>query len=185
MKRGSGPRANPEKTRQWQQRSAARAAEKQREGSQTGARPGKQTVTHKGRSPKVPGQIGRNAPPPPPKPGRVEFRGPPLVGRSCAQCLVRGKSRKAAAWHHWLGQQHIRRYVDAQRIRDDGAERALTRRLIHDERNLSPMCWDCHDAHENVANGPKFPEDLVPDSARIFAAELGPWYVVRLEHDYV
>lgn len=182
MRRGGGPRSNPEKTRHWQRRSAEKAQQRQRE---NGTRPGEQTADRKGRAPKVPGQVGRNKPPAPPKLGRVEFRGPLLTGRSCAQCLADGKSTPAAAWHHWLGQQHIRRYVDSLRIRDEGQERSVTRRLIHDERNLSPMCWSCHDLHENVANGRKFAADLVPDTAHVFAAELGPWYTARLAHDYL
>lgn len=175
MERGPGPRANRQKTQEWQRRSAQRAEENRRA-----------KVNRKDRGELVPGQIGKRPPPAAPSPlKRVEFRGPMLSGRSCAQCLADGKSRKAAAWHHWLGQQHIRAYVDSQRIRDEGQDRALRRRLLHDERNLSPMCWRCHDDHENVANGRKFAAGLVPEPAREFAAELGPWFVVRLEHDYL
>jgi hypothetical protein len=180
MRSGRGPRANPAKTREWQQRSAAKAAERQRERGAAAER-----VDKKGRGPLKPGQIGDTSPPRAPRPDRrVEFRGPLLAGRSCCTCLARDRVRKAVHWHHWIAQQHLRAYVDSLRIRDDGQKRALLRRLLHDQRNLSPVCFDCHDAHEHRVNGPKFTAADVPDSAREFAAELGAMYVVRLEHDY-
>lgn len=179
MRRGAGPRARPHKTRDWQQRSAAKAAENAR------GRERKPLVSKKDKNLLVPGQMGRKAPPRPPSPlERVAFRGPLLTGKACVICLRNDRSKPARHWHHWIAQQHIRAYVDSQRIRDEGQERALTRRLLHDERNLSPVCFACHDAHENVANGPKFTAADVPDSSREFAAELGGWYVARLQHDY-
>lgn len=185
MKRGRGPRANPRKTREWQQRSAERAAENARDRSRDLPMLRPEAVDKKGRGELRAGQVGRKPPPEFPGPTRrVEFRGLLLTGRSCSVCLRAGRSKQGRQWHHWLGQQHIRAYVDAQRIRDEGEERALTRRLLHDDRNLSPVCFECHDAHENAANGPKFSAGDVPDSAREFAAELGGWFVVRLEHDY-
>jgi hypothetical protein len=179
VRKGPGPRSNAAKTRAWQQRSAVRAAANAR---------AKQAprVMRKGRQQLVPGQLGAKPPPPSPSPkGRVEFRGMPLAGRSCAICLRLDRSRPARQWHHWIAQQHIRAYVDSLRIRDETQERAVTRRLLHDERNLSPVCFACHDSHENVANGPKFTAADVPESAHAFAAELGAWYVARLEHDYL
>lgn len=172
MKRGRGPkrrtrlRADPGKVREFE----ARAREK---------------TDRKGRGALVPGQVGEKPPTPTPSPrGRVEFRGPLLAGRACVKCLSRGRSARAVNWHHWVPQQQLRVYVRGLRL-DEDARRGLLRRLLHDGRNISPVCGTCHDSHEAPGVGSeRFSADDVPSSAREFAAELGPEWVERLRRAY-
>lgn len=181
MRRGRGPRAKPGNVRAWQQRSAQKAAENARTRVE---RPPVAKVVKKGRGPLVPGQVGRKPPPPLPK-RRVEFRGPLLTGRSCFYCLLDGRNSQARQWHHWLPQERIRVYVDTLRIRDESEERRTLQRLLNDRRNISPVCVGCHEQHEHSLHGVTFTAEHVPESAHVFAAELGPEWAERLRLAYV
>lgn len=96
--------------------------------------------------------------------------------RVCERC---GTAR-ATGWHHWVPQQHLRAYVRSLRLpTPDG--RALLRRLIHDWRNLTALCDDCHGNGDETA---ALCAEDVPASAHEFAATLGPEWVERLAHRY-
>lgn len=99
---------------------------------------------------------------------------PPARTLLCSRC----EKRKASNWHHWLPQQHIRAYVRSRRLDEDEA-RALEYTLLHDRRNLSPLCGTCHDEEGGVLR----PDD-VPPSAVFFAVELGGEWIARLNHRY-
>lgn len=115
----------------------------------------------------------------------VSFRGPLLRGHACFSCLRHDRRRPARQWHHWLGQSQIKAYVRSLRIRDDVEQRALLRRLLHDRRNISPVCADCHAASDPTqgADG-NWTADCVPKSAHEFAAELGPEWAEKLRRTY-
>lgn len=173
MKRGRGPKrrtrleVSPEKVRAFEQRGRERAV-----------------VERKGRQHLRPGQIGAGSPAPSPEKGRVEFRGPLLAGRSCWACLRRDRSRPGREWHHWLPQRLLREYVRSLRL-DAEQARTVLRRLLHDERNLSPVCLTCHDAHEHPGvSNERFGRADVPASAIEFAVELGPEWAERLRRLY-
>lgn len=96
-------------------------------------------------------------------------------------CAEPGCSRKARTWHHWLPQQQIRAYVRSLRL-PDSKSRPLLRRLLRDERNLSPFCGDHHGEHGTTAH--EFEHEQVPASAFEFAGDLGPEWRARLERMY-
>jgi hypothetical protein len=58
----------------------------------------------------------------------------------------------------------------------------LYARLIHDERNVSPLCLDCHGPYGTTTANLR--REHVPASAFCFAAELGPEWVAKLERAY-
>lgn len=89
------------------------------------------------------------------------------------RCLACGRPG-ATTRHHVLPRQVIRREGRSLGLR--------VRVLLADPRNLVPMHFDCHLAHENWA--PRLTREQVPERAWQFARELGEWAVVRLERDY-
>lgn len=150
MKRDKGLRADPEKVRAFLRRSQQRARERAGERRAAQERAGKRPVVFRS-----------------PSPARLE---------PCAAC----RQRRAAHWHHWLSQERIRAYVRSLRIRDDDEQRRLLKVLLHDRRNLSPVCVECHGTRTlEHARG------LTPPAAAFeFAAELGPEWQERLRRDY-
>lgn len=94
-------------------------------------------------------------------------------------CVVCG--RRADAWHHWLEQQHIRTFVRA-RFRGRETRRRTYYRLLHDRRNLSPVCVECHGV-SGFDHGQRL-RAHVPRSARRFVRDLGPEWVERLARTY-
>lgn len=163
MKRGKGPKADPEKTRAWQQRSRERAAANARGRSSA---PPNLAVPDVDRF----GQPGAR---------RVEFRArTPAREHTCFKC----KRRKAQHWHHWSPQSHIRAFVRAERIRELRHEAVLLRRLLRDERNLSPVCAGCHG--DKALGASRLTREDVPASAFEFAMEMGAEWLERLRGLY-
>lgn len=54
---------------------------------------------------------------------------------------------------------------------------------VWDSRNVMWCCARCHELHENGSR--LFPASLIPESARKFAAEVGPAAASRLERGYL
>jgi hypothetical protein len=99
----------------------------------------------------------------------------PANRQRCFRCKTR-----AAQWHHWLGQEHLRVMVRGLRLPVEEGQRVL-RGLLRDERNLSPVCMACHEFGEGAGltrtvNGTqfrgRFMAEEVPESAGVFAMEL-------------
>ncbi|HZR08946.1 MAG TPA: hypothetical protein VFA79_10220 [Myxococcales bacterium] len=113
---------------------------------------------------------------------RVEFhakrpaRTQRCQGRGCGP-----HGHRATSWQHWLPQQALRVYVSGLRLPESEA-RAVLRRLLADERNLSPFCHRFHLASRGGRE--LFTREMVPVSAWEFARELGEAYVARLERAY-
>lgn len=180
MNRGSGPRRNPGKARAWQERSRQRAIERAERATPPELEPGSATGKSYRR-----GQSRRT----------VEFR--PAVSarrfpcercaRLAAEAVAAGKRPRrisdAAHWHHWLEQQHLATVVQAMRLRDDRAEFRELHRLIHDERNLAPLCLACH-GNTTTTHGAALTFADVPPAAFAFAAELGAEWLERLRRTY-
>jgi hypothetical protein len=101
---------------------------------------------------------------------------PPARAYSCALCGLR-----AAHWHHWLDQRHLKLYVRSTRLRGE-LRNDLFYLLIHDRRNISSLCLACHGPYGTTTKN--LLRANVPDSAFDLADELGPEWVARLEHDY-
>lgn len=170
VERGRGKlKTDPERARAFEQRGRQSAAALGRGRSASGA----QVVPE--------GQARRAAAPERPRGlRRARFRGPtPAREHTCAKA---GCDRRAASFHHWLPQQHIRGYVRSLRLDDDDAEFALTRRLLNDERNVSPFCRDHHADHGSTSH--EFEIGEVPQSAYDFAVELGAEWVAKLVQTY-
>lgn len=92
-----------------------------------------------------------------------------------------GCGERAAHWHHWLEQEHIRVYARGLRLPDQAHDKLL-RALLRDERNLSAYAAGCHlDTREGQTG---FTAEDVPASAHQFAAELGPEWAERLRREY-
>jgi hypothetical protein len=168
-----GLRADPEKTRAWQQRAREAARDEQRRREQVARAQLRSGVP--ARTDLVPrtqlGRVGRK---------RVEFRARrPAREQACAWP---GCDRSAASWHHWLTQDAIRAYVRSLRIRDEPEEDRLLRRLLRDERNLSPFCARHHGPHGTTAHEYTWPQ--VPASACEFARELGREWFAKLRRAY-
>lgn len=129
----------------------------------------------------------RSKPPAPLSPGDVPFKALHAArGRPCGRCerarrFSDGRPVRAAGWHHWVPQQHLRAYVRGLRL-DPGIAKQYLRRLLKDERNLYAVCSSCHQNAEH-GNTP-FTREEIPASAWDFARELGEWAVVRLERAY-
>jgi hypothetical protein len=120
----------------------------------------------------------------PAKRARVEFKAPGAARELyCVRCERRARKRRARSWHHWVPQQALRRHAAAERL-DENEERRLTRKLINDPRNVSPVCGECHVDHEAPMPRDPFLAQDVPASARAFAAELGEPFVALLERLY-
>jgi hypothetical protein len=98
-------------------------------------------------------------------------------GQRCLGC-----TRPASTRHHVLPQQQIKRYVSALRREMPAGQKGLLRRLLADKRNLVPMCFPCHMAHESWSK--RLTRDQIPKQAWDFARELGEWAVVALERAY-
>jgi hypothetical protein len=84
--------------------------------------------------------------------------------------------------HHWCKQRWLIDYVRDLDLPDDEA-RALLKDLLSDERNISVLEHTVHlDGHTN----PRclFTRDDVKPEAFVFAAELGPAMVQKLERAY-
>jgi hypothetical protein len=104
----------------------------------------------------------------------------PARTQKCFRCGAR-----AAHWHHWLPQQAIRVYAAYDRtVRwlTEDEHRLLLRRLLRDERNLSPVCAPCH--MTTKAGRDAFTAAEVPARAREFAAELGAEWAEKLGRRY-
>lgn len=87
----------------------------------------------------------------------------------CIACGQNGSTTR----HHVLPRQNIvREYRKGPHLAA----------LLRDPRNLVPMHFSCHLAHENWA--PRLTRDQVPPQAWEFARELGEWAVVALERGY-
>jgi hypothetical protein len=172
VKRGEGPKADPEKVRAWQQRSRDRAAERAREHRRNmGAGVRRQQERFAGRDLRTDAErLG------PPGEKRVVFKARTAARKHrCFRC-----GRRAQQWHHWLPQQAIRVYVRGLRLASEDA-RPLLRRLLRDERNLSAVCAGCHAEHESPGvDSRRFAAEDVVSTAHEFAAELGPEWASRL-----
>lgn len=207
MKRKKALRADPEKVRAWQRRSQEKARERAqgREGMASsslrrsvpdvveaaGGPLTPSTPRAKGNGLKrgpaadtAPGAIAR---PSDLSPVKVPFRAEqPANKYACARCEAArrvhlGRSIRATSWHHWLPQEWIREEVAAMRLEVTAAKKLL-RCLLKDSRNLSALCWPCHDAGETA--GDPFLRLEVPASAwefaRSFAGERGVAVLERL-----
>ena len=86
-------------------------------------------------------------------------------------------------FHHWLDQQSIRRYVEGLRL-DKTSERVKLKRLLSDPNNGSFLCFDCHINHGEGTGVKRFTYDEIPESALVFAGELGEWAMARLKRSY-
>lgn len=179
MKR-SQLRADPAKTREWQERSRERARERAqgREGAKSSALRG---ATPPGDFRDDTGAVvpQRQAlrPRKPDKLTPVRFKPrEPARKRKCMRC-----GKRADGWHHWLPQQHIRTYVRGLGWPDVAARKRLSA-LLADQRNLVALCHPCHDSHE-LRSCPLSGEE-VPHSARVFALSLGPEWAERLRRMY-
>lgn len=168
LKRGKGPASDPEKVRAFVQRgreAGARSLREVRDAARaqlTDAARAQLAVPDTERF----GGAGAKA---------VRFRRrAPASEERCATC----RRSRAAHWHHWLKQQHVRAYVRSLRIRDDGERRRVEHELLHDPRNLSALCADCHALEDGVAV--RLVREDVPASAFEFAAELGGEYTATL-----
>lgn len=154
MDRKEPLRADPDKTRAWQQRSAAKAAENARskpraqlarssvQSKPVADRPREdpRTVRSRRRQKAIEGNpLGKDAVP-------FKARRPARM-QACFRC---GR-RPAQAWHHWIGQEHLR-------VMARGLLRGLPVELVQsklrdwlrDERNLSAVCKHCHDQGESA-----------------------------------
>lgn len=91
---------------------------------------------------------------------------------------------RASTWHHWLPKYKLREYVRGLRLPYDDAYKLL-RKLIHDERNLTPYALGCHISAERDqprfgTSAPPFRRSEVPASAFEFAREIGlDWWLDR------
>lgn len=74
-------------------------------------------------------------------------------------------------------------YVRSLRLRDDDEEYAIEKRLIHDSRNLSAVCFGCH-GNGSLEHAAPLRAVGPPASAFEFAAELGPEWLERLRRSY-
>lgn len=92
----------------------------------------------------------------------------------CIACM-----RPAANYHHVLPQSKIKVY--ARGMKRDGINVDLPKLLL-DSRNLVPMCFDCHQGHENWSR--RLSREQVPVGAWEFARELGDWATYTLERSY-
>jgi hypothetical protein len=101
----------------------------------------------------------------------VEFKARrPARTQTCERC----GERAAGTWHHWLGQSELKRIMRGYaRLAGwdppDVAKRL--RRWLRDERNLTAMCHDCHEAGENTITR-RFTPSEVPLDAVSFCQEL-------------
>lgn len=88
------------------------------------------------------------------------------------KCMIGACPRRMAHMHHLIPQQTLVREGHADKLRD--------------ARNLVPMCFDHHLAHENWSGHgrARLTRDLLPARVWEFARELGEWAVVRLEREY-
>jgi hypothetical protein len=172
MKQGEGPRADPEKTRAWQQRSREKAAKRAQERPRAPLqRVRLETRAGTAGDPSVPAER--------PWWSRVRFRAKRAAReRWCFRC----GTRRGDGWHHWLPQEHIRVHVRGLRLQEDEGTRVL-KALLADERNLSAACHRCHmDGEHDVVD--YFTMEEVPVEAHVFAAELGPEWAERLRRMY-
>lgn len=165
MKRG-GPKRDPAKTREWQDRSRAAARDREAKRRNDPTVRGEERST---RSPLGPGEF---------RP--VRFRSH-LVGNVRDERCVRCHA-PAAHWHHWLEQQHLRVYVRGQRL-DDRAAGRLLKSLLHDRRNISAVCVACH-GNETTHHAQLLTFEHVPPSAFTFAYGLGREWGERLRRAY-
>jgi hypothetical protein len=104
---------------------------------------------------------------------QVPFRAKrPARTQKCARCLYHW----AEHHHHWVRDRWIRDHMRA-RAKAEGLEpkyvRLILGRLLRDERNLWPVCRDCHPFVER--------NHTPPESAFEFASELGPEWLARLQ----
>jgi hypothetical protein len=113
---------------------------------------------------------------------RVKFRPRRSASNErCAACAAVGVARTAVHWHHVLPQERLRVYARSLRLPEKEHD-ALLRRLIHDWRNIVPMCGRCHARHDHPTD--RFAAADVPKSAWEFVAELGEEWVERLRGMY-
>lgn len=165
LERGEALKPDPEKVREWQQRSRARVNRRTGEPLDRYA-PKKQ-----------PGSVRARI-------AAVDFTpARPASRLPCYPCGLAGVARRAAHWHHWLPQTLIRQRARGL-ARDVPIELLLAdlKRTLADARNLTAMCFDCHMAHEDHPE--RWERSHVPASALEFAAELGPEWLARLERAY-
>lgn len=99
-------------------------------------------------------------------------------GQRCIGC-----TRPASTRHHVLPRQQIKRHCAGLRREMSAARlKKLRKRLLADKRNLVPMCFPCHMAHENWSA--RLTRDQIPMQAWEFARDLGEWATVALERAY-
>lgn len=87
----------------------------------------------------------------------------PARVQTCERC----RGRPAAHWHHWVAQEHLRVMMRGLAVVMAFTPVETQRRLrvwLRDERNLTPMCSDCHLSGEQAGSG-RFLRREVPSSA--------------------
>jgi len=96
-------------------------------------------------------------------------------------CVHEGAASAAAHhWHHIIGRQRLHRYVLDQQLLPIEAF-ALERALIHDERNLLPICATHHLSRKGGLDA-VIPIELLPGAAWAFAHDLGLEYVLEKQY---
>lgn len=100
-----------------------------------------------------------------------------VAGERCVHC-----GEPAVHWHHWLEQQHLKTAARAERLPRARARQRF-KRLIHDWRNISAVCADCHDIG-STNHGGKFTFADVPPAAFAFTLELGQEWFAKLRRTY-
>lgn len=177
MKKGNGLRRNPAANRAWQERSRAKALAREADAPASAGPSRSATATS---------ALDRVAFKP-----SIPARGFPCercqrVARAAIAAGARGRDvpevRQGVHWHHWLEQQHLKTYVRTLRLLDDDAAREF-RRLIHDRRNFSAVCVECHGV-SGLDHGRVFTFEDVPPAAFAFAGELGGEWLERLRRTY-
>ena len=102
----------------------------------------------------------------------------------CNVCQYRGQECEGQlAGHHWLYEQHIRRYVEGQAHElalDRATEAQMMVDLIWAQQNGGGLCERAHRRHHNRVEPITF--NLIPQRALFFAASLGLGH--RLEAAY-
>lgn len=162
MKRSKRLRANAASTRAWVDRSRANAVRRVREAADALPGPPPKRGSWKRANPRHRGRPG----------GRERAPGAngwtqrvfALYGHRCVVC-----GGEATQGHHAVPRQRI--VTDTRKSRD---ERAV---LEYDARNGVPVCWGCHEAHENASS--RIPRRLLPVGVVAWAREHGYGHVLK------
>lgn len=138
LKRSQGLRSDPEKVADWQQRSRTELTRTElTRGSMQVVPPAQRK-----RADRSPLEEALDVPFRARRPARTQT----CIGRPGAPCGLR-----ATAWHHWLAREHMRVYMRSLARALGMSPEMVKARLgtwLRDERNLSPMCHDCHQTGE-------------------------------------